>query len=79
MKYLVGLIAWALFAQVPAKVDFRRDVQTLLKANCIGCHGPSIQKNGFRLDRRRDAPGCGAARTTGRRPHLVFPFDHGDQ
>ena len=37
------------------KVDFRRDVQPLLKQYCIGCHGPSQQMNGFRLDRRRDA------------------------
>jgi ankyrin repeat protein len=55
MKYVVGLMAWALLAQVPAKVDFRRDVQPLLKANCIGCHGPSQQMSNFRLDRRRDA------------------------
>src|SRR6266496_2628115 len=25
-------------AQGPAKVDFQRDVQPILKANCIGCH-----------------------------------------
>lgn len=42
-------------AQTPDKIDFRRDVQPIFKANCIGCHGPSMQKNGFRLDRRRDA------------------------
>jgi ankyrin repeat protein len=53
---VVGLIAYALIAQAPpAKVDFSRDVQPLLKANCIGCHGPSQQMNNFRLDRRRDA------------------------
>ncbi len=39
----------------PAKVDFVRDVQPLFKAHCTGCHGPKQQKNGFRLDRRRDA------------------------
>src|SRR5438045_2586388 len=55
MKYVMGLLACALFAQGPAKVDFRRDVQPLLKANCIGCHGVSQQMNNFRLDRRRDA------------------------
>lgn len=38
-----------------AKVDFRRDVQPLFKENCIDCHGPSQQMNGFRLDRRNDA------------------------
>jgi ankyrin repeat protein len=41
--------------QEPGKVDFRRDVQPLLKQFCIGCHGPSQQMNAFRLDRRRDA------------------------
>jgi len=42
-------------AQGSAKVDFQRDVQPILKANCIGCHGPTQQMNNFRLDRRRDA------------------------
>src|SRR5262244_1635328 len=55
----VALGAWAVSAalshQAPGKVDFRRDVQPLLKQYCIGCHGPSQQMNGFRLDRRRDA------------------------
>lgn len=37
------------------KVDFRHDVQLLLKQYCIECHGPSQQMHGFRLDRRRDA------------------------
>ncbi len=39
-------------AQAPATVDFERDVQPILRQNCIGCHGPSQQMNGFRLDRR---------------------------
>ncbi len=42
-------------AAVPEKVDFGRDVQPLFKAHCVGCHGPTLQMNGFRLDRRRDA------------------------
>src|SRR5690349_6154277 len=41
--------------QDPGKVDFRRDVQPLLRQYCVGCHGPTQQMNGFRLDRRRDA------------------------
>src|ERR1041385_8370559 len=41
--------------QDAGKVDFRRDVQPILRQYCIGCHGPSQQMNGFRLDRRRDA------------------------
>ena len=53
------------------EVDFGRDVQPLLRAHCYECHGPKKQKNGFRLDRRKDAmrggtrsmigPGNGAA------------------
>jgi ankyrin repeat protein len=45
----------ALHAQTPAKVDFKTDVQPIFKANCFGCHGPKMQKNNFRLDRRKDA------------------------
>ena len=47
--------------QDPGKVDFRRDVQPLLKQFCIGCHGPAQQMNAFRLDRRRDAMKGGTA------------------
>jgi ankyrin repeat protein len=55
----VVLGAWV-FSAAPSspasdKVDFRRDVQPLLKQYCIECHGPSQQMHGFRLDRRRDA------------------------
>ena len=50
----LGLSA-ALSHPVTVKVDFRRDVQPLLKHYCIECHGPSQQMHGFRLDRRRDA------------------------
>jgi len=71
----VFLGIWALNAAlshtVAGKVDFRRDVQPLLKQYCIECHGPTQQMHGFRLDRRRDAmrggtnvmikPGNGAA------------------
>lgn len=45
-------LAAAAMAQAPAKVDFARDVQPLFKQNCVGCHGPSQQMNGLRLDRR---------------------------
>src|SRR5215510_10762608 len=41
------------YGQTP-KVDFKKDVQPILQ-NCIGCHGPTQQMNGFRLDRRSDA------------------------
>src|SRR5690242_15819231 len=39
------------FAQT-TKVDFARDVQPLLRQNCVGCHGPSQQMGGLRLDRK---------------------------
>jgi len=42
-------------AQQPAKVDFVRDVQPILRQQCYSCHGPTEQKNGLRLDRRKDA------------------------
>src|SRR5690242_617666 len=59
-RSLGALLCFAAFspvadAQIPAQVDFQRDVQPILKANCYGCHGPSQQLNNFRLDRRNDA------------------------
>ncbi len=51
--------AWGLAhvhaAQPAPPVDFVRDVQPILRQQCYGCHGPTQQMNGFRLDRRRDA------------------------
>ena len=41
--------------QPPARIQFVRDVQPILRESCVGCHGPTQQMNGFRLDRRRDA------------------------
>lgn len=31
-------------------IDFRRDVQPVLQARCIACHGPEKAKNDFRVD-----------------------------
>ena len=42
-------------AQTPAKIDFARDVQPILRQNCIGCHGPTQQISGLRLDRKSAA------------------------
>ena len=42
-------------SQVPAKVDFAKDVQPLLRQNCVGCHGPMKQNGGMRLDRKSSA------------------------
>src|SRR6266852_344690 len=47
--------AAALSAQLPARIDFRRDVQPIFRDHCLSCHGPDQQMNGLRLDRRADA------------------------
>jgi hypothetical protein len=49
------LITAVVAAQSQSKVDFAKDVQPLLRANCYGCHGPSLQSGNFRLDRLRDS------------------------
>jgi ankyrin repeat protein len=53
------------FTQDPVKIDFGRDVRPIFMAHCIECHGPNQQKNGFRLDRRRDAMKGGTATVIG--------------
>lgn len=45
----------AALAQSAGRVDFRQDVLPIFREHCIGCHGPSQQMNGFRLDRRSAA------------------------
>lgn len=52
-------------AQDTLKIDFSRDIQPLFRTHCIDCHGPQQQKNGFRLDRRRDAMRGGTATMIG--------------
>lgn len=39
----------------PAKVDYARDIQPLLKQNCVSCHGPAKQSGGLRLDQKSSA------------------------
>ena len=58
-----GVFATSHAAQEHAdgKVDFARDVQPIFRQSCIGCHGPAIHQNGFRLDRRSDAMRGGTA------------------
>jgi ankyrin repeat protein len=48
----LGLFAGILLAQGPSKVDFGRDVLPIFRQNCTGCHGPSQQMSGLRLDRK---------------------------
>ncbi len=51
-SFVLCLSAGILLAQSPAKVDFAKDVQPILRQNCVGCHGPAVQTSGLRLDRR---------------------------
>src|SRR3984893_12435784 len=57
----VGLLA----AQTPGKIDFRRDIQPLFQEHCVGCHGPSQQMGGMRLDRRSSAMATRGGTTIG--------------
>lgn len=52
---LSTLAPWPAAAQAPARVDYQRDVQPILRDHCYACHGSEQQMNGFRLDRRDDA------------------------
>ena len=52
---VAGIGSTANHAQSVKKVDFATEVLPILRQNCITCHGPKEQKNGFRLDRRKDA------------------------
>src|SRR5262245_57711738 len=52
---LVVVVTGSAAAQPGGTVDFRRDVQPILRERCVGCHGPDQQMNGLRLDRRADA------------------------
>jgi mono/diheme cytochrome c family protein len=37
------------------RVNYDKDVKPLLAQNCYGCHGPSAQQGGLRLDLRQNA------------------------
>ena len=66
-RYLIGAVVLAVMfggsfaAQDAGRVDFGRDVLPIFRQQCYGCHGPTQQMNGFRLDRRRDAMRGGTA------------------
>jgi cytochrome c553 len=53
----LAAIAIALTARAAAQPasDFARDIQPLLAAKCVVCHGAKVQMHGLRLDRRADA------------------------
>ena len=35
-----------------ARIDFTKDVEPILHQHCYACHGPTVQTNGLRVDRR---------------------------
>ena len=51
----IALFATGVQAQTVGKIDFARDIQPLFREHCYSCHGPTVQTNNFRLDRRRDS------------------------
>jgi ankyrin repeat protein len=53
-----------MFSQTTTRVDFARDVQPIFRQNCVGCHGPTKQNNGLRVDRKSSVLKPGARRVT---------------
>src|SRR5579871_3400632 len=49
---LAALLSAVVSAQTAEKIDFARDVQPIFRQNCVGCHGPTQQLSGFRVDRK---------------------------
>ena len=67
-RFVIGagyVFAGLLAAQTPNNIDFRRDIQPLFQEHCIGCHGPSQQMGGMRLDRRSSAMAIRGGTTIG--------------
>src|SRR5665213_2945911 len=52
MTPLLILCLSALPAETPptSRVDYTRDVKSILARNCVKCHGPDKQRGGLRLD-----------------------------
>ncbi len=49
----IGILGGAnLLAQEKPGVEFVRDIQPVLEAKCLSCHGPEMQESGFRVDAR---------------------------
>ena len=49
---VVGCMAFAQTKMPPAvnrKIDYEKDVQTLLSQKCYPCHGEDVQQSGLRL------------------------------
>jgi hypothetical protein len=52
---ILALSSTLVLAAADAPVDFAREVQPLLAAHCVKCHGPEKQKGGLRLDLKQTA------------------------
>lgn len=48
---LVGLLTATLLATESVAIDFQADIEPILQAHCMDCHGPDEQNSRFRLDR----------------------------
>jgi len=59
------LAAGLAVAQSSAKIDFRSEIRPIFQEHCIGCHGPTQQMGGMRLDRRSSAMGIRRGTTIG--------------
>ena len=55
---MIGYTAFAQTKLPPSanrKIDYEKDVQTLLSQKCYACHGEDVQQSGLRLDKRQNA------------------------
>ena len=50
--FAVGLMALVVTSAAPAAADFASDIEPIFHNRCYGCHGPSQQMNGLRLDQK---------------------------
>jgi len=43
----------------PDPIDFKRDIEPILREKCVGCHGPDLQHGGLRIDEQKFAAAGG--------------------
>jgi mono/diheme cytochrome c family protein len=52
LQWLALLVSAATSSVIADEPDLNRDIRPLLQRHCSGCHGPTVQKGGLRLDAR---------------------------